>query len=1404
MFNLSHNRILKSMKKVTSVFIILTFSFSLVIAPPMAQAQSVYNLPAPGTMITLSESYIPANITGMTIYPNNPLQFDFIIDIGDDHLQGEELRKESTKLINYFMASLTVPEEELWVNLSPYEKDRIIADGLGTTEMGRDMLAQDYILKQLTASLMYPEDEIGKEFWSRIYTKAQEKYGSIDIPTNTFNKIWIVPEEAVLYVNDNNVFVTKSHLKVMLEEDYLALESNVGSTKHGLGNVTKDEIEVISSASAEIIREVLIPEIEREVNEGKNFATLRQIFNSMILATWYKKNLKESLLGQVYVDQNKINGIDLQDKGVKEKIYNQYIAAFKKGVYDYIKEDYDSTTQEIVPRKYFSGGVAATRLAQRSRVENTKPYGLALFMEDRAVMVTTIGKTIRRATDSKGDKAMTGIVRKVTQETVGQVQHELDHFYPFIGQLKRIKKVSENYESIMGQDFIAYEKIAEERRRLGYRDFTVEQLIRILGHLYRAFSEDNIERIISQLMEEFGRSFTDEEEDALRSTWSELIDRLHNVGRVLRLFAGSNVADLRDPALFELEEIISAVLADTYLEKEVEVNLGIYGAFIDGNIAHEIALFEILINLVKNAEHFTRDGDRKIVIRSRKSKVPGNIDIEVEDNGKGISPENLGRIFEPGSTTGEYGGQGIGLAVVKDLVENTLGGNVTVESEVGQGSKFTVSFPVPDHGEKIDLNDAIRDGLVGRVGSDIITTFEEGIPDIRVDRKEIISVVTNLLQNAEDAMPDGGTIKVETSLVESEGVIMVKFSDTGIGITPENLPRIFELDFTHGKEGGTGIGLDHVRSIIRSLGGVIKVESEVGKGTTFTIIFPANQAILDFMVNGKMGVQASIEELSTKYGNDAAMVAELAIDKLYSALLQLANHQDTPPHRRTPSKLLSAYTIFLKKGGLEKIKVENHDISVMGLLEYGYDSITELGDQNSEGILNDPTDIFEVRSIYHQIREIDEAKERENFERRRARSKELIARRDARLAQKASEARLAQEKRDGVRQRFSKIIGESVISDADHLLDFLGNNDALRVNVWLDIYRTEKNMIIVKKVVLDYDRDRGYAGFILVAMNNLIVKIYRRAEESSEYSSEDIFFQTQEYIRKIVADSAMAATPTWEALAAEGYVVDEVSLEDIPEAFKPRTRKFHYYKVHKSGEVDDSRGILFEIIPKLRIINIGGFFPTIPLRDQQGYIRGAGKAIFLHLLETLRQSGNYVGYEIIDRTDNPAMKRLFNFLPDKYQTKTDAKYRDESNLLSDKRVLSLVNSLVNSFKSEYRNDLAEELVTITLNHTAYSLAITVAGANLRAQMPDAAMASDGAMVVANPGGIDFNPNSLNLTEQGEKIEINLPSLNLQDIQSNTIDGILPVIINITPITNFPMLLGISEESEEEELLSQLN
>jgi len=340
--------------------VIVAFLWSYLLSTPVyAQNYSVVNLPLPGAMVNPSPGFEPVLIKGMTIHPDNPLNFEFIIDSGNSDLTQDEIKQESERLVKYFMAALTIPKDDLWVNLSPYENERIIPDELAKTELGRDLLAQDYLLKQLSSSLIHPDSATGKEFWDRVYAKAYNKFGTTEVPINTFNKVWILPENADVYEYQQTVYITSTGFKVMLDEDYLALDNNVHNKQLGTDRVTRDTVKDSASLSSQIVREIILPEIEREVNEGRNFAPLRQIYHSLILAKWYKETVTQGILSEAYVDQKKTGGIELEDKKVKKKIYDQYMAAAKQGVFNFIKEDYDKYTQEAIPRKYFAGGIAA-------------------------------------------------------------------------------------------------------------------------------------------------------------------------------------------------------------------------------------------------------------------------------------------------------------------------------------------------------------------------------------------------------------------------------------------------------------------------------------------------------------------------------------------------------------------------------------------------------------------------------------------------------------------------------------------------------------------------------------------------------------------------------------------------------------------------------------------------------------------------------------------------------------------------------------------------------------------------------------------------------------------------------------------------------------------------------------
>jgi PAS domain S-box-containing protein len=114
------------------------------------------------------------------------------------------------------------------------------------------------------------------------------------------------------------------------------------------------------------------------------------------------------------------------------------------------------------------------------------------------------------------------------------------------------------------------------------------------------------------------------------------------------------------------------------------------------------------------------------------------------------------------------------------------------------------------------------------------------LPSVMVDRHMIEQVLMNLILNAVQAMKNGGVLTIRTSV--AEGVCRVEVSDTGSGIPASVLPRIFDPFFTTKGEGeGTGLGLSVNLGIVERHGGKILVESEVGKGTTFTLCLPVSR-----------------------------------------------------------------------------------------------------------------------------------------------------------------------------------------------------------------------------------------------------------------------------------------------------------------------------------------------------------------------------------------------------------------------------------------------------------------------------------------------------------------------------------------------------------------------------------
>ncbi|MCP9442713.1 MAG: PAS domain S-box protein [Nitrospira sp.] len=149
----------------------------------------------------------------------------------------------------------------------------------------------------------------------------------------------------------------------------------------------------------------------------------------------------------------------------------------------------------------------------------------------------------------------------------------------------------------------------------------------------------------------------------------------------------------------------------------------------------------------------------------------------------------------------------------------------------------------PPERRPLQLKDIVEDGMElfrerldrNRVAVELIV--DDRCPSVMADADQMSQVFINLVANAIHAMPEGGTLRIE--LAQDQNSVKLTVSDTGHGIPQELLPKVFEPFFTTKEFGkGTGLGLTVVKGIIDEHQGAITVESEEGKGTTFTISLP--------------------------------------------------------------------------------------------------------------------------------------------------------------------------------------------------------------------------------------------------------------------------------------------------------------------------------------------------------------------------------------------------------------------------------------------------------------------------------------------------------------------------------------------------------------------------------------
>jgi hypothetical protein len=283
-------------------------------------------------------------------YDNLNNNFKLLLDKGDlKSLHTQELESSTKTLLNYFFVGISLPNDTFWVNLRPDSANQIIDDYLAKTDVGKILLEADLQLKKDTARFTSPETPEGKEYWDRLYKKAEEIFGSSDITIPTLTRPWIVPDEIIIRETEDNAYIYKATLKVMLEQDYLK-----ASTTY---NFKDERLKELNEYSSQLIRELIIPRLTKDVNNARRYAPLRQVYYSLILAQWFKSRFygKGGLYSRL-INKHDLTGIASKEGWSKTTYFKEYQKSFKDGEYNIKTPVYNTTSGQTI-RSYFSGGI---------------------------------------------------------------------------------------------------------------------------------------------------------------------------------------------------------------------------------------------------------------------------------------------------------------------------------------------------------------------------------------------------------------------------------------------------------------------------------------------------------------------------------------------------------------------------------------------------------------------------------------------------------------------------------------------------------------------------------------------------------------------------------------------------------------------------------------------------------------------------------------------------------------------------------------------------------------------------------------------------------------------------------------------------------------------------------------
>jgi hypothetical protein len=233
-------------------------------------------------------------------------------------------------LMDEFVALAALSPDDIWVNLSPFEPNRILSPALSNHPLGEILIQQDMALKQTAAKVVHPDHRFGRVFWQEWLADGGEM--------TMGNKVWIVPAQAQVNERSQVRWINSAPLTVLSDEQYVLGEHRTGSVNSRL-------------------RQALITELAEIVNSQSDFFPVRRLLRSLIVIRLIEEDIASTLREPLF----EFRGGSFSSR--VHSLYEQYLDLYQQGSFSVVFERYDPVTQVIRSHKLQSGGLRLDRPA---------------------------------------------------------------------------------------------------------------------------------------------------------------------------------------------------------------------------------------------------------------------------------------------------------------------------------------------------------------------------------------------------------------------------------------------------------------------------------------------------------------------------------------------------------------------------------------------------------------------------------------------------------------------------------------------------------------------------------------------------------------------------------------------------------------------------------------------------------------------------------------------------------------------------------------------------------------------------------------------------------------------------------------------------------------------------------